>query len=632
MASPDDQHLPPELAPGAQYYELLAEPVTTNPRDRAAWQARRAAIRAALRDRLGLNVAPERLPLQPRQTPVPAPQGCELARIAFQAWPGVEATGWLARPAGEGERHPTLLCPPGLPRGQRVHQDVRAGGLLPLAQRGFVVLMLDGLELERPELGLSTAGVLVWNHLRALDYLLARPDVAREQLGVFGYGPGADLSALLLAVDDRPVAAALGTDARYFRDRLRTGDAPQPAVTPPGLLRVADAPELLGCFAPRPLLLLTLSEPPEESARALGELRNLYGLYFLENRLEVERLPDPMPALAPQGQAGDWFTRVFATSATGPPPGGPELPITWPPARLDVGAPETAPIVEHYLARAAAQPPRLESRAARKNYQIRLRADLQQLLADPIAETVLDPMEESAGPDEAPARLSFRSEPGARVAADLWLPAATPAPAVVLCAAGAGSAERAEELATTCRAAGFVVLRLHSRLALAEVADWEPLLRLSGRAPAAMAARDLRAAVDYLVRRPEVDRRRLALVGDGAAGVAAILAAGWDDRVSAVAADAGGTTYRDGGAGLPWLPAILTLADVPQLASLAAPRPLWLYHVPPERAGFSSRRYFDWTRRTYQSFAAENALRMDPSPAPSPAALAEWLRAQFRKR
>ena len=72
-------------------------------------------------------------------------------------------------------------------------------------------------------------------------------------------------------------------------------------------------------------------------------------------------------------------------------------------------------------------------------------------------------------------------------------------------------------------------------------------------------------------------------------------------------------------------------ADLPQIASLTAPRPLWLYRVPEERVGFSSRRYYDWTRRSFQSLGEQEALRMSTAAAPDAAVLVEWLRKRMRR-
>jgi hypothetical protein len=57
-----------------------------------------------------------------------------------------------------------------------------------------------------------------------------------------------------------------------------------------------------------------------------------------------------------------------------------------------------------------------------------------------------------------------------------------------------------------------------------------------------------------------------------------------------------------------------------------------LFSVPKERAGFASRRYFDWARRSYQSLGAEDALTLRSGPLPPPEELTRWLAAAFRMR
>jgi dienelactone hydrolase len=144
-----------------------------------------------------------------------------------------------------------------------------------------------------------------------------------------------------------------------------------------------------------------------------------------------------------------------------------------------------------------------------------------------------------------------------------------------------------------------------------------------------MAAHDVSRCVDYLWARGDVDRRRVIVVGVGDQGIVALLAAGLDERITAVAADCGDTTYRDGGEGLPIIPNLLRLADTPQIAALVAPRPTLLFRVPPDRAGFASLRYFDGARRAFQALGAESSLAIrttteDPLPA-----VEAWLEAQL---
>ena len=146
-----------------------------------------------------------------------------------------------------------------------------------------------------------------------------------------------------------------------------------------------------------------------------------------------------------------------------------------------------------------------------------------------------------------------------------------------------------------------------------------------------MAVTYVLACIEWLYGREYVDPKRLTLLGEGDQGVVAMLAAGLDERVTATVADCMETTYRDGGEGLPVIPNVLRIADVPQIASLVAPRPLWLFRVPEERVGFASRRYYDWTRRSYQSLGEPDALKMSTRTLPDIPSLAEWLERRSRR-
>jgi hypothetical protein len=91
---------------------------------------------------------------------------------------------------------------------------------------------------------------------------------------------------------------------------------------------------------------------------------------------------------------------------------------------------------------------------------------------------------------------------------------------------------------------------------------------------------DVRSVLDWLAARPDYDSRRLAIVGIGQAGIIALCAAAIDPRLSAVATLDTPTTLITETAYAPGThmgllaPGLLTVADVPHLAALVAPRPL----------------------------------------------------------
>ena len=122
-----------------------------------------------------------------------------------------------------------------------------------------------------------------------------------------------------------------------------------------------------------------------------------------------------------------------------------------------------------------------------------------------------------------------------RLDADLYLPATTPAPAVVLAHGFGGSkasvAAQAEQLAN----AGFVVLAYSAR------GFGKSIGKISMNSPQFEVA-DARAVIDYLAKRPEVQLDgagdpRVGIAGASYGGALALLVGGYDARVDAIAAD-----------------------------------------------------------------------------------------------
>jgi dienelactone hydrolase len=86
------------------------------------------------------------------------------------------------------------------------------------ARNGYVCLIIDTLDLgEIPGIhqgtysegmwwwnarGYTPAGVETWNAIRALDYLISRPEVDADRIGVTGRSVGGAYSWFLAALDD----------------------------------------------------------------------------------------------------------------------------------------------------------------------------------------------------------------------------------------------------------------------------------------------------------------------------------------------------------------------------------------------------------------------------------------------
>lgn len=651
----------PELMP---YYERMVDPRPIRARTRPEWLARRPVLRQQVRACLGLEPVPARLPLAPRVGGTLSRPGYRLQRVFFQSWPGLYAGGWLYLPDPAEEPAPAVLSPHGHMKGGATHENVQAR-CITLARRGYVVLAVDSVHTYRYDVGVNAVGVMTWNNMRALDYLATRPEVDMERVGCVGESGGGQQTMYLMALDDRVKVAVPVALVSYFKRILAPGPLHCPCNHVPGLMRVTDQPEICALFAPRPLLFLTLTgdwTAPFPNAE-YGEIQNIYYLWGQVDRLDHEQFEGPHDFTRPMRERAyawlnRWLKGIDDPAAAVEPPFDPEpeealRALNDPELRsAECGLwvensassdPPSAPPASpgEWTAREALfVAPRIEGRDARRSYQARLRGEVMELLGGEVPMAVPEPEVHAEAVFEGIRwqSLSFRSEPEIRVPAWAWWPEEVPmGPGIVLVGPdgkrewGSGRGGPGA-LVAALLAVGFRVVAIDPRLRGELAADWFHNTVLWGRPEAGMAATDVQAAVGYLWQRGDVDRRATAILGVGDQGVPALLAAGLDERVGVALADCRGVTYQDGGEGLPVIPNLLRHADLPQLASLVAPRPLMLFSVPRERSGFSSRRYFDWARRTYQSLGAEEALTLRTEPLPAPEDLARWLAGALRLR
>ena len=74
-------------------------------------------------------------------------------------------------------------------------------------------------------LGSNIAQYRIWDGMRAIDYLQSRDDIIAERIGCTGNSGGGTLTAYLMALDDRIVAAAPVCYLTTFRKLIDTRGA-----------------------------------------------------------------------------------------------------------------------------------------------------------------------------------------------------------------------------------------------------------------------------------------------------------------------------------------------------------------------------------------------------------------------
>jgi dienelactone hydrolase len=110
--------------------------------------------------------------------------------------------------------------------------------------------------------GFTWAGVMFWDDVRTVDYLLTRPEVDPRRIGCVGLSVGAVRSAHLAALDERIRAAVVVCWMTSFPAQLkrRVRNTIGHTKLVPGLYRYLDYPDVASLAMPTPLLVINGSK------------------------------------------------------------------------------------------------------------------------------------------------------------------------------------------------------------------------------------------------------------------------------------------------------------------------------------------------------------------------------------
>jgi len=106
--------------------------------------------------------------------------------------------------------------------------------------------------------GFTWPGVMIWDDIRTVDYLLTRPEVDQKRIGCVGLSVGGLRSCHLAALDDRIKAAVvvgwMASFPRQLRRHVRNTIGHTKLI--PGLYRYLDYPDIASQAMPRALLVI----------------------------------------------------------------------------------------------------------------------------------------------------------------------------------------------------------------------------------------------------------------------------------------------------------------------------------------------------------------------------------------
>ncbi len=279
---------------------------------RAAVKSRRAAT-AYVRDvqdkiQQCFGPWPEKTPLNPRITGVVERDQYKIEKVIFESRPGFLVTADLYVPKGRSFPLPGVVGTCGHSDTGKAYQAYQ-GFAQGLARMGYVVLIFDPLgqgerlqyanEKLKSRIGVGVREHLyagnqqflvgefvgawrAWDGIRALDYLLTRPEIDPKHVGVTGCSGGGTMTTWLCGVDRRWTMAAPSCFVTTFRRNCENELPADTEQCPPRALALGlDHSDFLAAMAPRPIVLLTKEGDYFDrrgSEQAYDRLRRLYRL------------------------------------------------------------------------------------------------------------------------------------------------------------------------------------------------------------------------------------------------------------------------------------------------------------------------------------------------------------------
>jgi dienelactone hydrolase len=609
-------------------------------RSAAAVNERTSFVRTKVWDLIGGKL--EKTALNARTTGTIDRTNYQIEKVIFESQPKFYVTAHLYLPKSGSGPFPGILAPLGHSANGKAYGSYQTV-FQNLARRGFAVLTWDppgqgerlqyidpstnrsryGPTGEHDRFGLpalligsTTTQFEVWDAIRALDYLLSRPEIDAKRIGCCGHSGGGTQTMFLCALEPR-ISAAIVVEGNSenlagpnYQPPGAYADAEQNLIG--GLTIPIDRGDLLCAFAPKPLLMCytpidagTTYSPTyvEGTAEVFDELSAVYRTSGAHDKVALFASPLPHDYDYFNRQATyQWFGRWLQ----GGRPDVEEAAFEDAP-EASLWCTSSGQVLTSLGGRAAFQVNLDRLRAARRDAKPNrqsIEQGLREVLAlpatsDPVRANVLSRKTQRNIVIE---EIEFRSEPGIRV--PCWFLKASPgnarAPVVVMAQAAGKDAlfenwpviERLVRAGVSIcsvdlRTCGVTRPHLPSAAPLFygdEVNLAYSMLGLSVGSPIlGQQVWDLLKCLDYLEGRDDVDNKRIGVFASGMVCLPAFLGTALDRRVTSALLDGMLADFESVVASKDYVLPLSAVAfgflrrfDLPEICASIAPRPVWL--------------------------------------------------------
>lgn len=264
--------------------------------DLNSWEKRAETIKKGIIEGMKLDQMPEiEGNFHEKITNTRQLDGYLVENISIESFPGFYITGNLYRPATPGKKCAAVLSPHGHLQDKRLKEDVQYRCAV-LARMGAVVFAYDMVghgdshQVDSHKIPIAML-LQTWNSKRVLDYLLSRPDVDPERIGMTGGSGGGTQTFLLTAIDERIKVSVpcVQVSAHFFGGCVCESGMP----IHKGKNHQTNNVEIAALCAPRPMLLISDGNDWTRNTPRIEYpyIQKVYELYDAEHKIENVHFP-----------------------------------------------------------------------------------------------------------------------------------------------------------------------------------------------------------------------------------------------------------------------------------------------------------------------------------------------------
>lgn len=257
------------------------------------WELRAQTIRDSMVSWTG--PLPERTPLKARVTGRLVRDGYTIEKVLLESRPNYLVSANLYVPSDLSSPRPAHLNVIGHTQDGKANERYQRMSVAQV-KNGFVVLTMD--QMGQGERGLLSShriigtqafiagshvfNLMVWDAIRAIDYLVSRPEVDPDKICMTGSSGGGMMTTYVLPFDDRVAVAVPACNPNTWSDRVHANLATDHEQVFFGAFASSIDPrgDPLFTQTPKPLLLNTTTDDPLNPPRGVWDLNTwLYKSY-----------------------------------------------------------------------------------------------------------------------------------------------------------------------------------------------------------------------------------------------------------------------------------------------------------------------------------------------------------------